>query len=134
VALKAGKRTASAEYLERFQREARNASHLQHPNIVAIFDSGCDGDEHYIACSLVHGRPLDRVLKAGMLPMREVVLIVRDIKRWDAETGQANLSITDRTNGVSCVACSADGKRIASGSADHTIKTWNAEVPAKKKP
>ena len=48
----------------RFRREARAAAGLGHPGIVAIFDTGSDGDLHYIVMELVPGRTLGEVLRA----------------------------------------------------------------------
>ena len=40
----------------RFEREARLASALNHPNIVTIHELGQDGSTHYIAMELIEGR------------------------------------------------------------------------------
>jgi serine/threonine protein kinase/WD40 repeat protein len=44
--------------LERFEREARQIASLNHPNIVAIFDTGTHGDVAYIVTELVDGATL----------------------------------------------------------------------------
>ena len=44
--------------MERFFREARAAARLDHPNIVAVHDSGFDGGRCWVAYQLVTGRPL----------------------------------------------------------------------------
>ena len=44
--------------MERFFREARAAARLDHPNIVAVDDSGFDGGRCWVAYQLVVGRPL----------------------------------------------------------------------------
>jgi serine/threonine protein kinase len=49
---------ASAEFVERFQREAQSAARLQHPNIVSIFEVGSHDELHYFSMSLVRGRSL----------------------------------------------------------------------------
>src|SRR6185503_62375 len=39
--------------VQRFEREARAASALNHPNIITIHEIGRDGDTHFIATELV---------------------------------------------------------------------------------
>ena len=52
----------------RILREARTASHLQHPNICTVFDVGEDAGEAWIAMELVEGEPLSAVVKRGAVP------------------------------------------------------------------
>jgi serine/threonine-protein kinase len=49
---------ADREFIERFTREARSAETLEHPNIVKVFESGRDGDTHFIAMEYVDGPDL----------------------------------------------------------------------------
>src|SRR5688572_21445696 len=49
---------AQAGFVARFQREARLAAGLVHPDIVAVYDSGTDHNLHYIVMELVQGRTL----------------------------------------------------------------------------
>ena len=57
--------------LTRFEREARQIAALNHPNIVAIFDTGRDGEIAYIATELVDGT----TLRESRLPVRKVAEI-----------------------------------------------------------
>ena len=49
-------------FVERFQREARAAASLSHPNIVAVFDSGSDAGLHYLVMEYVAGESLAQLL------------------------------------------------------------------------
>lgn len=51
------------EFLERFQREARAAANLDHPNIVTVFDVGKDEDRHYIVMEYVDGPDLKTIIR-----------------------------------------------------------------------
>jgi WD40 repeat protein len=53
------------------------------------------------------------------------------VKVWDAATGQETLSLKEHTGPVMSVAFSADGKRLASGSQDGTVKVWNTATGRK---
>jgi eukaryotic-like serine/threonine-protein kinase len=65
---------ADADFLARFEREARHAARLSHPRLVTVFDSGVDGTMPFIVMELVAGRTLRQVLdEAGMLPAGEAV-------------------------------------------------------------
>lgn len=69
---------------ERFRREAQNASALNHPNIVAVYDTGesADGDVTipYIVMEYVDGRVLrDMLAKDGPPPTRRALEMVADI-------------------------------------------------------
>jgi eukaryotic-like serine/threonine-protein kinase len=57
-----------ASFVERFRREAQAAARLNHPNIVAAYDTGADGDTQYIVMEFVEGRTLAEFLAAGRRP------------------------------------------------------------------
>src|SRR5579862_1907126 len=65
--------SADHERLQRFEREARLASALNHPNIVTIHELGRDGSTHYIAMELINGKTLAELMAAGALPIRKVI-------------------------------------------------------------
>ena len=54
----------SQREMELFLREARAAAQLRHPNIVAIFEIGQDGDQYYIVSELVAGLSVSQWLAA----------------------------------------------------------------------
>jgi serine/threonine-protein kinase len=59
-------------FVERFQREARAAAGLQHPNIVVVYDVGHEEGIHYIVMEYLEGRTLKAVidLESPMPPQR----------------------------------------------------------------
>ncbi|HET9111365.1 MAG TPA: protein kinase [Ktedonobacterales bacterium] len=69
------------KFVTRFQREARAASALQHPNIVQVFDYGQSADSYYIVMEYIDGMDLRRYLKrrGGTLPIERSVEIARSV-------------------------------------------------------
>lgn len=65
------------EFAARFVREARAAARLSHPNVVAVFDQGTDGDAVFLAMELIDGHTLRDVIRkeAPMPPARALTLI-----------------------------------------------------------
>jgi predicted ATPase len=66
---------ADRERLTRFEREARSASALNHPNVVTIYDVGEEGSVFYIAMELVEGKTLRELIAGGALPLRDLLQI-----------------------------------------------------------
>jgi serine/threonine-protein kinase len=72
-------------FLNRFRREAHSAAGLNHPSIVAVYDTGedvaADGTpQPFIVMEYVEGRTLRDIVKAqGRLPVRRALEIVADV-------------------------------------------------------
>jgi WD40 repeat protein len=47
------------------------------------------------------------------------------LKIWDAKTGKPLANLKGHTSQVNCLAWTADGKTLISGSSDSSIRTWN---------
>jgi predicted ATPase len=67
------------EALTRFEREARSACALNHPNIVTIYELGHVNGTRYIAMELVHGETVRQMLASGPIPFRKAVAIAAQI-------------------------------------------------------
>jgi predicted ATPase len=87
--------SADPDRLQRFEREARSASALNHPNIVTIYELGQDGSTHYIAMELVEGNTLSELLLAGVLPIRKVIEIAAQIAEGLAKAHEAGIAHRD---------------------------------------
>src|SRR6266498_986361 len=65
--------------LKRFEKEARSASSLNHPNIVTIYEIGQADSVSYIAMELVQGRTLREVIVEGPVPPKRVLAFAAQI-------------------------------------------------------
>jgi serine/threonine-protein kinase len=65
---------------ERFQREARAAGRLAHPNIVTVYDVGEDQGRDYLVMEFIEGQSLDQILRTRRpLPLDEALSIGEDV-------------------------------------------------------
>ncbi len=68
------------DFVLRFRHEAQSAGKLTHPNIVGIYDVGCDGDIHYIVMEYVEGQTLKQYIQSHpSIPIDTAVRIASDI-------------------------------------------------------
>ncbi len=74
-------RHATADQLARFQREARAAARLNHPNVVQVFDVGCENGLHYIVMEYIDGWPFDRLIGKPTLTVPRALRIIYHVAR-----------------------------------------------------
>jgi eukaryotic-like serine/threonine-protein kinase len=92
--------TEDLALVARFGREARAAAALHHPNIVAVFDSGADGDLQYLVMEYVEGQSLAGLLRReGMLEPRRAAEVGRQVCQALAAAHAAGLVHRDITPG-----------------------------------
>ncbi len=67
------------EARERFLREARAATTLDHPNIVRVRAAGEENGSHFIAFDRVAGRPLSQLVESAPVPAERAARWARDL-------------------------------------------------------
>jgi hypothetical protein len=82
---------SDVERLRRFEKEARSASALNHPNIVTIHDIGSESGVSYIAMELVEGATLREQLASGPLPIKKLLQIAPQVAEGLARAHEAGI-------------------------------------------
>jgi len=84
-------------FVKRFQREARAISRVSHPNILAVYDVGCERDTHYMIMELLEGETLAEVQEraAESLPVADVCEYIRQAAHGLAAAHEANITHRD---------------------------------------
>ncbi len=71
--------THDAERIRRFEREARAASALNHPNIVTIYEIGQSDGAYFIATELVEGQTLRGFMPHAAAQMKEALNVIAQV-------------------------------------------------------
>ena len=109
IALKVlrGEFSSDPERLRRFEREARAASALNHPNIVTVHDVGSFDSTPFMVMELVEGETLREVLSRGPLAAAELLRIA--VQMADGLAKAHGAGIVHRDLKPENVMVSADG-------------------------
>lgn len=65
--------TRDADRVRRFEKEARAASALNHPNIITVYEMGEMAGTYFIASEYVEGQTLRQLIDRGPIPIKETV-------------------------------------------------------------
>jgi len=84
--------TRDPEAKQRFVREAKTASALDHPNICTIYELGeTEEGQVYIAMACYEGEPLQKMLERGFLAVEHAVTVTMQLASGLAEAHRAGI-------------------------------------------
>jgi serine/threonine protein kinase len=82
VALKVLNRNLAMDeqFLQRFEREAKAAAALNHPNIVHVYDFAQADGQAYLVMEFVEGQDLAKIVsQTGKMPLKDALKIIADV-------------------------------------------------------
>jgi len=86
---------ADPQFRDRFDREARTISQLDHPRICALYDVGEQDGTAFLVMQYLEGETLEHRLKKGALPIQEALTIAIQIADALAAAHKAGISHRD---------------------------------------
>ncbi len=86
---------SNPERLRRFKQEARAAGMLNHPNILAVYDTGVDEDCPYLVTELLEGQTLRRRLDEGAITTRKALEYAQQISSGLAAAHEKGITHRD---------------------------------------
>ena len=95
------------QLIERFKREGEALRELNHPNIVKMLDAVEENGNHYLIMEYISGADLAEHIKAGQMPLEEILNISIDLA--DALTRAHRLNIIHRDLKPANVLIAEDG-------------------------
>ena len=114
--------------LRRFELEARSASALNHPAIVAIYDLGDIDHHHYMTMELVEGQTLREILAPGAMPVRRALQIAAQVADGLAKAHDAGIVHRDVKPENLMVSHDGFAKILDFGLAKLTVETSAGQV------
>jgi eukaryotic-like serine/threonine-protein kinase len=134
---------AQKQFIERFGREARAISSLNHPHICALYDVG----PNYLVMELVDGETIAARLKSGALPLKTALLyalqilaalaeahekgiIHRDLKPGNIIIAKSGIKVLDFGLAKSCQDETVTASRMVLGTPAYMAPEQRAGKPA----
>jgi len=135
----------NTEAKQRFEREARSISSLNHPNICALYDVGKQDDTSYLVMEFVQGETLETRLLKGPVPLKQALeygiqicdalekahragIVHRDLKPGNIMLTPAGAKLLDF--GLAKPVASIVGKQVAAQAGEHTPSSPTINVTA----
>ena len=140
---------ADPQFRERFNREARTISQLDHPHICALYDVGEHGGTAYLVMQYLEGETLSSRLRHGALPAAEALTVAiqivgaldaahrrgivhRDLKPGNVMLTRAGAKLLDFGLAKASAPAIAAARRPSRGTA--TQASWRRSSSASQRP
>ncbi|BBM81952.1 protein kinase domain-containing protein [Candidatus Uabimicrobium amorphum] len=65
--------------VKRFKKEAKATALMAHPNIVSVFDIGCENGQHYFTMEYISGPTLENLSKSNRLSWNKIATIMMKV-------------------------------------------------------
>jgi serine/threonine-protein kinase len=110
-----GDLAAASNMRQRFEREARHAAKLDHPNVVNVLDFGrTDSGLHYLVMDLVEGCSLANLIDQGPLDASRVIRIAHQLcEGLEHAHGRGVIHRDFKSENILILSASTPGREIA---------------------
>jgi serine/threonine-protein kinase len=71
--------SSNPDFIKRFNNESQAIAKLSHPNIVSVYDVGCDDSKHYIVMEYINGPTFKKYLNNNSLEWKEITKLCLEI-------------------------------------------------------
>jgi eukaryotic-like serine/threonine-protein kinase len=71
--------SSNSDFAQRFEREARAISSLQHPNICTLYDIGAENGTQFLVMEFLEGDTLSQRIERGPIALKELVRIGSEV-------------------------------------------------------
>ncbi len=81
----------NTDNIRRFEREARSASKISHPNVAHVYEFGQDEQFYFLAMEYIDGKTLREIIKENAFDEKRAVKIIRQIAEALAAAHEKNI-------------------------------------------
>ncbi|HKK21362.1 MAG TPA: serine/threonine-protein kinase, partial [candidate division Zixibacteria bacterium] len=115
---------SNPDFRQRFDREARAISSLNHPNICSLFDIGHQDGVDFLVMEYLEGEPLSKLLEKGPVPTNDLFKIATQIA--DALDKAHKQGLVHRDLKPANIVLTKNGAKLL----DFGLAKWQEQEPA----
>ncbi len=115
---------SNPDFRQRFDREARAISSLNHPNICSLYDIGHQDGVDFLVMEYLEGEPLSKLLEKGPIPVHDLLKI--SVQIADALDKAHKQGLVHRDLKPANIVLTKNGAKLL----DFGLAKWQAQEPA----